>query len=98
MAPWLTAGFRACAAVLIGMVLSTGGAFADQKDDFLSGKTINCPACDLTGINLKLRDDLATADFSGAILVGANFHRSNLERANFFGADLRDADLNKTEL
>ncbi len=60
-------------AILLAMVLAAGGARADQREDFLAGKTRSCPRCDLTGQNFKRRD-LTGADLTGAKLKDANFH------------------------
>src|SRR5262245_30589054 len=48
-------------AILFATVLAAGSACADQREDFLSGKTRSCPRCDLSGQSFKRRD-LANAD------------------------------------
>src|SRR5689334_20171900 len=84
-------------AILFATVLVAGSARADQRDDFLAGKTRNCPRCDLSGQNFKRRD-LANADLTGANLKDANFHDARLTNARLGGADLNGANLNKANL
>ena len=58
---------------------------------------LNCPGCDLSGINLK-RQDLTGANLAGANLVGANLHGAILIQANLEGADLSEANLNRANI
>src|SRR5262245_42804910 len=74
-------------AILFATVLAAGSARADQREDFLAGKTRSCPRCDLSGQNFKRRD-LANADLTGANLKDANFHDARLTNARLGGADL----------
>lgn len=68
-----------------------------READLVSGRSRDCPGCDLSGANLKRRD-LSGGDLSAAILREVNFHDAKLGRANLFGADLTDANLNKADL
>ena len=56
---------------------------------------LDCPGCDLTGIDLK-RQDLTGANLAGADLTGANLHGAILVGADLTGAILTDANLNRT--
>ena len=58
-------------------------ARADQRDDFLAGRTRDCRRCDLAGLNFKRRD------LSGADLTGANLRRANLHEIKLDGAVFR---------
>jgi uncharacterized protein YjbI with pentapeptide repeats len=86
----------ACAA-LLAIAAQTPIAHADQRDDFLAGRTRACPRCDLSGENFKRRD-LANADLTGASLKEANLHDARLTGARLAGADLSSANLNKANL
>ena len=89
---------RATAACLIVLAaLSAASAHADQRADFLAGRTRECPRCDLAGMNFKRRD-LTGADLTGANLKNANFHDARLTGARLAGADLTAANLNKANL
>src|SRR4051812_26531805 len=72
--------------LLAAVVLCSASAvaFADNRDDFLAGKTNDCPKCNLDGIDIKYRD-LGGANLAGADLNGANMHRVNLANANLSG-------------
>lgn len=58
---------------------------------------LNCPGCDLSGLNLK-RMDLTGANLAGANLSGANLHGAVLVQADLTGADLTGANLNRTTM
>ncbi len=60
-------------------------------------RALNCPGCDLTGLNLK-RQDLTGANLAGANLSGANLHGAILVQANLAGANLAGANLNRSNL
>lgn len=81
---------------LAAMIAATP-VLADQRDDFIAGKTKDCPGCDLHGINKK-RADLRGANLAGANLKDADFHNAILDNANLSGADLSMANMNITEL
>ena len=51
-------------AAALASALAAPGAWADQRDDFLAGRTKMCAGCDLTGANFKRRD-LTGADLTG---------------------------------
>jgi uncharacterized protein YjbI with pentapeptide repeats len=85
------------AAVAALLALSPAPAAADQRADFLGGRTRDCQRCDLSGANFK-RHDLSGADLTGANLQQANFHDANLSGARLSGADLTGANLNKADL
>src|SRR5437763_1734743 len=72
-------------------------ARADQRADFLAGRTRDCRRCDLAGLNFKRRD-LSGADLTGANLRDTNFHDAKLVGARLAGADLTAANLNKANL
>lgn len=69
----------------------------DTVSRFLAGLTNDCPACDLSGTDLRRRD-LTGADLTGAKLVATNLHRAILRQAKLGGADLERADLNLADL
>src|ERR1041384_1804918 len=54
--------------ILFAATWAANGAWADQREQFLAGKTRDCPRCDLSGQNFKRRD------LSGADLTGANLN------------------------
>src|SRR5262249_11665922 len=83
--------------VLAGMLACASAARADQRDDFLAGRTRDCPLCDLTGQNFKRRD-LSGANLAGAVLKNATLHDAKLASARLAGADLSGANLNKAGL
>ena len=58
---------------------------------------LDCPGCDLTGMNLK-RQDLTGANLAGADLSGANLHGAILIQADLTGAVLAEANLNQSNL
>ena len=60
-----SSGMLAACLILLAALSSTP-AQADQRADFLAGRTRECPRCDLAGGNFKRRD------LSGADLTGAN--------------------------
>src|SRR4051812_14340309 len=70
---------------------------ADQRADFLSGRTRECVRCDLAGENFKRRD-LSNSDLTGANLKGANLHDAKLAGAHLGGAGLSRSNLNKADL
>ena len=70
---------------------------ADQRADFLSGRTRECAGCDLAGENFKRRD-LSDSDLTGANLKGANLHDAKLAGAHLGGANLSGSNLNKADL
>ena len=55
-------------------------AAADQRDDFIAGRTVNCPGCDLHEAQLKRRD-LTGANLAGADLTFATLHAATLRGA-----------------
>jgi uncharacterized protein YjbI with pentapeptide repeats len=70
---------------------------SDAVVAFLTGKSKDCPGCDLANIDLNRRD-LSGANLSGAKLTTANFHRAILRGTNFANADLDSADFNATDI
>lgn len=60
-------------------------------------RALDCPGCDLTGVNLK-RADLSGANLVGAILTGANLHGATLAGADLSGAVLTKANINRADL
>src|SRR5215813_12620455 len=68
--------------VAIALALHVAVARADQRDDFLAGRTRDCPRCDLAGQSFKRRD-----------LSGANLNKANLTRADLRDAKVSDAML-----
>src|ERR1044071_7512435 len=72
-------GMMAACLILLAALSSTP-AHADQRADFLAGRTRECPRCDLAGGNFKRRD-LSGADLTGAILKDTNFHDARLAGA-----------------
>src|SRR5215210_4697714 len=72
-------------------------AAADQRDDFLAGRTVSCPGCDLHDAELKRRD-LTGANLAGANLTFATLHAAKLQGADLTGAILTDANLNLADL
>ncbi len=64
-------------ALAVALIATASPAMADAREEILAGRSKACPGCDLTGIRLKRRD-LQGADFSGAILVDADFFRADL--------------------
>lgn len=64
--------------------------------DLLAERAMNCPGCDLSGVNLK-RANLTGANLAGANLTGANLHEVILNDANLEGAILVEANLNGGE-
>ncbi len=60
-------------------------------------RAMNCPGCDLRGVNLK-RQDLRGANLAGADLSGAILHAANLAGADLTGATLTGANLNRADL
>src|SRR5262245_14725884 len=89
------------AAVLIASILTMAStvapARADQREDFIAGRTRECPRCDLAGASFKRRD-LSGVDLTGANLREANLHDARLVGARLAGADLSGANLNKANL
>ena len=77
-------------------------AYDDPRAAFLAGQAIDCPACDLAGVDLRRRDfsgaNLAGADLEGAVLHRAVLRGANLEGANLLGANLNKADLTQANL
>ncbi len=57
-------------------------------------RAMNCPGCDLSGMNFK-RANLRGANLAGANLERANFHAADLSGANLENANLRLANLNR---
>src|SRR5437868_3253994 len=88
-------------AVFLGPVvllsLAAVPAAADQRDDFLAGRTVSCPGCDLHNAELKRRD-LTGANLAGADLTFATLHAATLQGADLTGAKLTDANLNLADL
>ena len=80
-----------------GLMAGASPALADQRDDFLAGRSSDCPGCDLDHAELKRRD-LTGANLAGARLTGATLHEANLSNADLSGADLSDANLNLANL
>src|SRR6185436_19805573 len=87
-------GVAAAAFLAVGAAVP---ALADQREDFLAGKTNDCPKCDLTRVNRK-RGDLTNANLAGANLTEANFHDAKLMGADLTGATLVGANMNKADL
>ena len=77
----------AALAALLVLSIPSAPASADERDDFLAGRTRACPRCDLAGANFKRRD-LTNADLTGANLKDANFHDARLIGAKLAGAEL----------
>src|SRR5262249_24986168 len=86
--------FLAIAAVI---ALTPTAIRAEPRDDFIAGKSRDCPCCDLTGFMGK-RGDFSGANFAGANLTRVNFHDAKLVGANLAGANLSEANLNKADL
>ena len=70
---------------------------ARSELELLVARALDCPGCDLTGVNLK-RADLSGANLAGAILSGANLHGAILAGANLSGAVLTKANVNRADL
>src|ERR1700694_4704891 len=68
---------RVALAALLATAVQTTIVRADQREDFLAGRTRECPRCDLAGANFKRRD-LTGADLTGANLKDANLHDARL--------------------
>jgi uncharacterized protein YjbI with pentapeptide repeats len=68
---------KLCLAVCLGLAYLAAPACAGQREDFLAGRTRDCPRCELAGVNLKRRD-LAGADLTGADLKQATLHDAKL--------------------
>ncbi|MCC6982346.1 MAG: pentapeptide repeat-containing protein [Bauldia sp.] len=64
----------------------------ESERDRLIARALNCPGCDLRGVNLK------RADLTGANLSGANLHAANLSGADLTGAVLVNANINRANL
>ncbi len=79
----------------LAAIAARAGAVADAEADWQ--RALDCPGCDLTGIELKRRN-LAGANLAGANLSGANLHAANLDGANLAGANLSGANLNRASL
>jgi uncharacterized protein YjbI with pentapeptide repeats len=62
---------RLAACLVLAASLAATAVQADQRQDFLAGRTHDCPRCDLAGVNFKRRD------LSGADLTGANLARNS---------------------
>lgn len=60
-------------------------------------RALNCPGCDLAGLNLK-RMDLTGANLAGANLAGANLHGAILAQADLTGANLTGANMNRATM
>ena len=73
-------------------VLPAIGSAADERDDFLTGATKACVACELAG------RDLAGRDFKRAKLDRANLRGVNLSNSTLFRASLVRADLSAANL
>jgi uncharacterized protein YjbI with pentapeptide repeats len=89
-----------CAALgvtLASAILSCALAQANPRNEFLAGRSRDCPRCDLAGMNFKRRD-LGGADLTGANLKQANLHDARLAGARLAGANLTGANLNKANL
>jgi uncharacterized protein YjbI with pentapeptide repeats len=69
----------------------------ESERDLLIARAMNCPGCDLRGVNLK-RADLTGANLAGADLSGANLHAVNLTGADLTGALLVNANINRANL
>src|SRR2546428_12127537 len=78
-------GILAVLGSVLAMAWHVTAAHADQREDFLAGRTRECPRCDLSGLNFKRRD-LSGADLAGANLKDANFHDARLAGARLAGA------------
>lgn len=86
-------------AILAEPVPDDGGlaASAVPPANPLVEKALNCPGCDLSGVNLK-RANLTGANLAGADLTGANLHAAVLAQADLTGAKLAGANLNRADL
>ena len=60
-------------------------------------RALDCPGCDLAGVNLK-RADLSGANLAGANLSEAKLHSATLTGANLSGAVLAKANINRANL
>ena len=65
--------------------------------ELLIARAMDCPGCDLSGVNLK-RANLTGANLAGANLTGANLHGAILREANLTGAVLDEANLNAADV
>jgi uncharacterized protein YjbI with pentapeptide repeats len=64
--------------------------------DLLIARAMQCPGCDLRGVNLK-RANLTGANLAGADLTGVNLHEAILREADLTGAILDGANLNAAD-
>ncbi len=80
------------AAARIAAIAAAPAAGLTEKEQLVA-RAMNCPGCDLTGVNLK-RADLRNANLAGANLTKVNLHEANLQGANLEGANLTSANLN----
>src|SRR3982074_1968829 len=98
MSKGIKAPRRTTAACMIVLAtLSSTLAHADQREDFLAGRTRECSRCDLAGMNFKRRD-LSGADLTEAKLRASNLHDDRLVGARLAGRDLSGADLTEANL
>ncbi len=86
---------------------TTGAKIHSKQDVVKLIETNSCPACDLSGANLRSADltgayltganltgvNLTGADLTGAMLYGAVLYRADLTGANLTGVNLFAADL-----
>jgi len=72
-------------------------SFSSPREAFLAGASIDCPGCDLVGVDLRYRD-LEGGNLSGADLEGAILHRANLRKADLSGAHMALANFNRADL
>ncbi len=78
-------------------VIAERGDSGPTDRDLLIARAMQCPGCDLRGVNLK-RADLTGANLAGADLTGANFHEAILRQADLTGAILDNANLNAADV
>ena len=88
---------RLAACLFLVTGLAAAAAQGGEREDFLAGRSRECPRCDLAGMNFKRRD-LSGANLAGANLRNTNFHDARLVGARLGGADLTGANLNKADL
>jgi len=92
-----TTRFQAVLANPVRDEASRLAAIATPPVNPLIEKVMNCPGCDLRGVNLK-RLNLTGAKLAGADLTGANLHATILATADLSGATLDGANLNRADL
>lgn len=65
--------------------IAAAGPIGPDEREMLTARAVNCPGCDLRGVDLK-RSVLTGANLAGADLTGANLHEANLRFADLTGA------------